>query len=269
MGLKPGRLAAVWLPDWPVAAAILTGVVTADQPVIVADTRRVKAASPAARAAGVRSGMKRRAAIALCPTAQVVPADPLRDSRAFEKVAALVHSLVPGVELLRPGLLLCPAAGASRYYGSDEALAEYLLTQVAAQTGAEAWVGVADGLLAAILAARDGQIVPSGESRSYLAPRALRDLKLALRGTESGANLDVLLDLLARLGIKTLGDLATLPAANVAERLGTLGIWVQRLARAEGTTTGPGHQHQLPREFKVVYEAEVPMSCLEQALPPT
>lgn len=258
------RLAAIWIPDWPVVAAIEAGAAPAEQPIMVADAHRVKAVSAAARAAGVRRGMKRRTAASLCPGAVIVPADQVRDARAFEELAALVHTLVPAVELLRPGLMLCPAIGASRYYGGDEAFAEQLLTEVAAQIGTEAWVGVADGLLAAILAARDGRVVPRGESRAYLAPRPLRDLGVALGGTANGENLDVLMDLLIRLGIRTLGDLAELPTRNVTERFGAVGVWAQRLTRAEDVLTAPGHQ--LPRQFIAVLEADPPMTRVDQAI---
>jgi protein ImuB len=257
------RLAAVWLPDWPVVAAMIAGAAPADAPVMVADGKKVKAVSAAARAAGVRRGMKRRSAAARCPGGIVVPADPARDARQFEEVAILAHTLVPGVELLRPGLLLCPAAGASRYLGGDEALAERLLTQIAAETGAEAWVGIADGLLAAVLAAREGRAVEPGGSAAYLAPRPLSELGVALRGAACGEDLDALLDLLARLGIKTLGDLARLPAHNVTERFGAVGVWAQRLVRAQDVATAQGHR--LPQEFLAFYEADPPMERVEQA----
>ncbi|MDR1392612.1 MAG: DNA polymerase Y family protein [Bifidobacteriaceae bacterium] len=257
------RLAAVWLPDWPVVAAIKTGVVPPDVPVIVADARRVKAVSAAARVAGVRRGMKRRSATAICPAGVVVRADPMRDARAFEDVAILIHSLVPGVELLRPGLLLCPAVGVSRYHGGDQALAEHLLTQVAAETGAESWVGIADGLLAAILAARQSLIIEPGGSPSFLAPHPLTDITLALQDTAVGGDLNALTDLLTRLGIKTLGGLADLPSGNVAERFGSVGIWAQRLARARDVLTGPAHR--LPQDFSVSYEADPPLTRIAEA----
>jgi protein ImuB len=239
------------------------GVAPTDAPVMVADGRHVKAVSAAARVAGVRRGMKRRSAASACPDGVVVPADPVRDARAFEEVAVLIHTLVPGVELLRPGLLACPAVGASRYHGGDAALAEHLLTRVAEETGAEAWVGIADGLLAAILAARDGKTIDPGGSRAYLAPRPLTDLGLALQGTAHGEDLDVLMNLLTRLGIHTLGDFAELPTKNVTERFGSVGVWAQRLTRAEDVLTIPGHR--LPREFTVFYDADPPLSRIEQA----
>jgi protein ImuB len=256
-------LAAVWLPDWPVVAAVGAGEAPAGAPVMVADGRCVKAVSASARAAGVRRGMRRRSAAALCPDGVMAPADPVRDARAFEEVAILVHTLIPGVELLRPGLLLCPAAGASRYHGGDGELVEHLLTQLTVETGAEAWVGIADGLLAAILAARDGLVVAPGRSREYLDPRPLRDLGLALQGTAHGEDLDVLMDLLGRLGIKTLGDLARLPAGNVTERFGSVGVWARRLARAEDALTAPGHR--LPMEFTAIHQPDEPMNRVDQA----
>ncbi|MDR1799507.1 MAG: DNA polymerase Y family protein [Bifidobacteriaceae bacterium] len=257
------RLAVVWVPDWPVVAAIRAGLAALETPVMVVDTRRVKALSAAARRQGVRLGMKRRSAGELCPQGVMVPADPARDSREFDQVASLVHGLVPGVELLRPGLLLCPAVGASRYHGGDHQLAEHLLEQVTANTGTEAWAGVADGVLAAILAARESRVVPPGGSPDFLAPRPLRDLGLALRGTAHGEDLDVLMDLLYRLGIRTLGDLAGLPGHHVTERFGRVGVWAQRLAQAKDAVTAPAHR--LNQEFSAASEADEPITQVDQA----
>ncbi|MCL2802382.1 MAG: DNA polymerase Y family protein [Micrococcales bacterium] len=230
----PGRrLAALWVPDWPVVAAIMAGQAPADQPVIVLGSGRVKALSAAARKAGARRGMKRRTAQDACPAAQLVPADQARDARTFAQLAKALDDQVPGVELLRPGLALCPAGRAARYHGSDQALAEHLLDELTTQTGSEAWVGVADGPLAAILAARENRIVQTGHSSQFLEPRPLPELQLALQGTVQADVLNPLIDLLARLGVRTLGDLANLPASAVSERFGTTGIWARRLARAE------------------------------------
>ncbi|MFM9597492.1 hypothetical protein ACKI1O_50200, partial [Streptomyces scabiei] len=74
------------------------------------------------------------------------------------------------------GLLLLPAGGASRYHGSEDALAERLVTAVAERTGHEAHVGTADGLLAAVLAARSGGTVTPGGSRAFLAPLGVGEL---------------------------------------------------------------------------------------------
>ena len=75
-------------------------------------------------------------------------------------------------------MLMIPADGAARFHGSEEALAEALVNAVAEFAGCECSVGAADGLLAAILAARFAELVPAGESAAFLAPRPIEDLTL-------------------------------------------------------------------------------------------
>src|SRR6202030_3351143 len=91
-----------------------------------------------------------------------VPADPARDARHFEDVAAAVDDLVPRAEVLRPGLLVLPVRGAARYFGSEQAAAERLVDAVAA-AGAECQAGIADQLSTAVFAARAGRIVEPGK----------------------------------------------------------------------------------------------------------
>ncbi|MER5353758.1 DNA polymerase Y family protein [Kitasatospora sp. NPDC002551] len=81
-------------------------------------------------------------------------------------------------------------------------------------------VGVADGLFAAVLAARAGVLVPAGRTAEFLAPypvAALGDAELA--------------ELLERLGLPTVGAFAALPAESVADRFGPAGTVAHRLAR--------------------------------------
>jgi protein ImuB len=86
-------------------------------------------------------------------------------------------------------------------------------------------VGVADGLFAAEQAARAATpaesltIIPTGESAAFLAPLPARVLERP-----------DLTDLLCRLGILTLGDLAALPVAAVVGRFGIEGLRAHRLA---------------------------------------
>ena len=120
------------------------------------DGRRLTAVSALARAEGVRRGMRRRQAQGVCPELVLLPADDARDVRLFEPVAAAAETVVAGIEVVRAGMLLLPAGGASRYHGSEDALAEQLVDAVAAGSGHECAVGTADGLLAAVLATRTG-----------------------------------------------------------------------------------------------------------------
>ncbi|NMM16972.1 MAG: DNA polymerase Y family protein, partial [Cellulomonas sp.] len=221
------RTTVLWVPDWPVAAATEAAQVPLHLPAAVHDARRLTAVSALARAQGVRRGMRRRPAQGCCPELVLIPVDEGRDVRFFEPVAAAAETVVAGVEVVRAGLLLLPADGASRYHGSEEVLSERLVTAVAEQTGHEAHVGTADGLLASILAARTGSVVGPGASREFLAPRGIEDLAHA--AVQDGGAQDVaeLVDLLGRLGLRTLGDLAGLPAGDVHARFGRLGAWAR------------------------------------------
>jgi protein ImuB len=203
----------VWCEDWPlVAAGVDLGV-----PAVVLHANRVVATSPAARAEGVREGLRRREAQARCPHVELLAHDPVRDARAFEAVAAAVEAVTPRVELTRPGTCSFPTRGPSRYFGGDEALAERVAGLVP-----QGRVGVADGPFAAVLAARRGVVVPPGASPAFLAPFPVGVLED-----------DELTEVLARLGIATLADLAALPRADLVARFGWPGERAHRLASGE------------------------------------
>jgi protein ImuB len=129
--------------DWPAVAAATAAGLPATAPVAVTLANRVVACSAAARAAGVRRGLRRRESQARCPDLHVATADPGRDARYFEPVTAAVDDLVPRAEVLRPGLLVLSVRGAARYFGSEAAAAERLVDAVSA-AGAECQAGIAD-----------------------------------------------------------------------------------------------------------------------------
>jgi protein ImuB len=243
----PGeRALVVWCPDWPVVAAGMSHVAVA-----VLAANRVVACSAAARAEGVRRGLRRREAQGRCPDLVVIDADPGRDARAFEPVVAAVEAFTPGVEIIRPGAVALATRGPSRYFGGDEALARRVAAAVddavaaaagaapgggaagpaAAAPGGEAAgsplrcrVGVADGAFAAEQAARRARpggvtVVPVGESGAFVAPLPVSVLPYP-----------ELTGILGRLGLHTLGALAALPARSVLARFGPEGAEAHRLA---------------------------------------
>jgi protein ImuB len=148
-------------------------------------------------------------------------------ARAFEQVVASVEELCPRVEVLHPGACAIGARGPARYFGGEEILARKIIDAVAC-CGFACQIGVADGMFAAQLAARAPRaeildaalIVAPGETPAFLAPQpvgSLEDPELA--------------DLLPRLGIRTLGEFATLPAIEAGNRFGAEGALAHRLAR--------------------------------------
>ncbi len=246
------RTLVVWCPDWPVAVAGANG------PVAVVAANRVVACSAAARAEGVRRGLRRRQAEAHCPGLTVVPADEAREARAFEPVVAAVEAaFTPRVEIVRPGVCAFATRGPSRYFGGDEALAAKVaarVDEVLAETlgGAAVGcrVGVADGRFTAEQAARRGDLVPGGESAAYLAPLPV--------ATAAGPDLA---DLLVRLGVRTLGELAALPAKAVLARFGPEGMAVARLAR--GLEERPVTARTPPPDLTVSTELDPPADRLD------
>ncbi|MDI5944002.1 DNA polymerase Y family protein, partial [Micromonospora sp. DH15] len=75
----PVRTLLLWCPDWPVLAAELVDGVPATGAVAVLHANRVVACSEAARAEGVRRGLRKREAQGRCPRLTVVDHDPGRD----------------------------------------------------------------------------------------------------------------------------------------------------------------------------------------------
>lgn len=262
------RTVAVTVPDWPLLAALdrhqrraedAPALDPAAAPVILLDQHRVTHAGAAAREAGVLPGMKRRAARAACPEALVLEVDGEHESALFELVAAAVDTVAAGVDVLRPGVLLMSARGPARHQGGEEALAERILDAVAELTGWDCAVGIADGPFAALLASPPGRIVREGRSAEYLAPHPIQALRSAPVGpgwghrgqpsaTRPERRLDLAetVDLLQRLGITTLGDLAALPSAAVADRFGPDVATLHLLSRGQEPTPPAAHHPTQP-----------------------
>jgi protein ImuB len=172
------------------------------------------------------------------------------DARAFEQVVTAVEDFCPVVEVVRPGLCLLSARGPARYFGGEEALARKIAAAVTAR-GYACHAGVADGQFAACLAARAAcpqhaaVVVPPGGTRSFLAPYPVHILAASALPAQ-----------LVRLGLRTMGDFAALPARDVASRFGAEGSAAQRIARgAEARRPAAG---TVPADLSVSSEFDPP-----------
>lgn len=251
---------AVWCPDWPAVAAAAAADLPVTHPVAVLHANRVVACSTRARTAGVRRGLRRREAQARCPELYVAQSDPERDARSFEAVVTAVDDTAPGVEILRPGLLVLGARGASRYFGSEEAAAERLVDVVAA-AGAECRIGIADELSTAVIAARRAVLVPAGGGARFLAPLAIAEL--AAEPSLASPDRGDLVDLLRRLGLRTIGAFAALSVADVTSRFGTDAALAHRTARGEPER--PPSARVLPPELEVEQRCDPPIERVDVA----
>ncbi|MGI9002532.1 MAG: DNA polymerase Y family protein [Pseudonocardia sp.] len=254
----PVRVLALWSPDWPVTAAAVAAHVPLHRPAAVFVANRVLACSALARSRGVRRGLRRREAQARCPELVVLARDPDRDARVFEPVVAAVEELAPGVEVVRPGLVALAARGPVGWFGGEQAAAEKLVDQVAVRTGVECQVGLADGLFAAVLAARRGVTVEPGATPAFLAPLGVAELD-----REPDVDRSELVGLLRRLGLRSLGAFGALDPADVASRFGADAVLGHRLAR--GLDPRPPVRRHPPEELAVEIELDPPVDRVDTA----
>ena len=256
----PPRTIAVWCPDWPVTAVRADVIDTdgadgADAPIAVVTANQVIACSHAARQAGVRRGLRRREAHSRCPDLIVIARNEAAEARRFEPIVAALETIAPGVEITRPGLAAIAVRGPSRYFGSETAVV-HALSRAVAESGAGALsagllIGIADGAFAAEHAARRGMIIDPGGSPGFLAGLPIETLDPDIP----------LVDLLRRLGLRTLGAFAALPARDVLARFGPAGLWAHR--QAGGVDNRPMAARRPPVEFTVTLDLEPPVDRID------
>lgn len=243
------RTVAVRCHRWPIVAA---GAV--DRACAVMHANRVVAVSVLGEQSGVAVGMRKRDTQRRCPSIELIDNDPGRDARAFEPVVRALESIHPRIEITEPGVCAFGARGPARYFGGEALMAQRVQEVVCEVIGmgpAAVAVGVADGPFAAWLAAlRQGSgvpggsgvvgasavgalaggggvgvsVVPAGGSAAYLAPMPIGALAGAV---DDSINL---VDVLTRLGLRTLGAFAVLPADDVLARFGWAGARAHALA---------------------------------------
>ncbi len=229
-----------------VAAATRTdllGVAAAVAP--APGSQSIGAVSAAAEAFGIVSGMRLGEALARCRRLTLIPPDPAGVQERWERTLIALESIGAAVEPLRPGLACFDARGLLRLYGGGR---EAVLTAARRAIRAPARFGVASTRFAALAAAaraRAGRPLMlaggAAQVREFLAPMPVE----LLHGTPE---LAILPEALQRLGIGTLGELAALPRAAVADRFGKPGLHAQRLALGADTPLRPRQPGELVGE---------------------
>ena len=180
----------------------------------------------AAEAAGVRPEMRLGEALATCPSLVLVERDPAGVEQAWEQIVRRLEDGGFAVEPVEPGCLYFETRGVERLYGGVAPVLKRALRAVGSSW--DACAGAADRRFAALAAAaiaRPGQalVVSDDHTQEFLAPLPLTLLPV---GEEIREDCE-------QLGIKKIGQLAGLPGAAVAERLGPDGRHAWSLARGE------------------------------------
>lgn len=245
----------VWFPMWSLGRPDAPS----DDPVLIVG-ERVSAATEEVLEAGVSLGMPRREAEALAPFATVLVRDPGEESRRFEPVVETIEDLIPRVEVVAPGLVFVPIAGAVRFYGGEEMLADRVAKEldrmVGQVRGGQSLVGVADGPFAARWAAagaKVGRPLVVGDTIDFLS-------RLDLAALREGLDAEELIDTFRWLGVSTLGDLARLPRDALATRFGSPGLLAHRLAAGDDRFVDP---REIPQDLAVDANFEEPLESLD------
>jgi protein ImuB len=263
------------LPRFPLVAALGESSHLLERPSALAPepgaAQLIGEVSEPAERMGLRSGMRLGEALSRCPELALVPPDPERADRSWERALRRLEGIGAEVEAERAGEAFFEAAGLLRLWGGIRGA----LARVRRELGSGVRMAAAPGRFCAHVAAYRAQsggrptIVRADSARSFLAPLPVSLLHGRLRDPrgdrreepDADAEADDLPNELERLGIGTLGRLAELPRDAVADRFGRLGLRALRLARGEDEPLRPRRLGQA-----LAVELELPEAVSGQQL---
>jgi DNA polymerase IV len=176
----------------------------------------VLSATYQARAFGVRSAMPMSRARRLCPQATVIAPRHSLYSAVSREVMAIFRAVTPLVEPISLDEAFLDVSGAIRLLGSPASIGQQIRAQVAQQQQITCSVGIATNKFLAKLASvhckPDGLLViPAGTAVEFLHPLPVS----ALWGVGEKTR-----QTLARLGLRTVGDIAAAPLTVLERDLG-------------------------------------------------
>ena len=176
----------------------------------------VMAASYEARVFGIRSAMPAVRARRLCPEAVFVAPDFESYKAHSNRFREVLLAVTPFVEPIALDEAFLDVAGAHRLFGEPEAIGHKIRREVLEHVGVTCSVGVAPNKLLAKLSSEhakpDGlEVVRADGVRAFLDPLPAR----ALWGVGEKT-----MEVLSRLGVRTIGDLAATPEIVLGRLLG-------------------------------------------------
>jgi nucleotidyltransferase/DNA polymerase involved in DNA repair len=173
---------------------------------------------------------------------------------------ALLNELIacsPRVSIQQAGIFLLDASGLQRLGGESKLCREIL--KCASRCGyVEGQVGVADSAFAALVATRSKTkrwlIVPQNRDQEFLSPLPITYLPISAAVRE----------LLDELGIRTMGEIAKLPGAELLERFGAEGKLIHELVH--GIDDNQPRLPPIEKKFETSIELGGPIESLNQTL---
>ena len=216
----------------------------------------VSTASYEARKFGVHSAMPLARAKKLCPQGIFMRGSYEHYREASAKVRAILETVTPLVQMASIDEGYLDVTGSQRIFGGDEGIADYIKSEIKAQTKLPCTVAISPNKLVSKVASDEGKPngyvrVASGEERSFLAPLAVR--KLPGAGPQTCAALE-------RLGILSLGQLAEANLGMLERAFGhQTAVGLQR--RARGVSTSEVEIERAPKSIS--RETTFPEDVLE------
>jgi DNA polymerase-4 len=250
------KVAYIFIPHFPLAVELREDASLDGLPVVIGGLPHEKGtvydASPEALEQGVAAGMSLRQAEELCPEAVFLPLREERYTPAFEELLLALGSFSPLIEPHGLGGAYLEVSGLQRLYGPDERLGQSIARAVEVATRLPAKIGIASGKFTARMAALEApsddiQVVAPGKER-----RSLQGLPVSLLpiGEEMRERLHL-------LGIRTMGQLASLPASAALTQFGLEGRRAHQLARGRDSSKVVDGRRQGPQELEYRFEDPV------------
>lgn len=203
------------------------------KPVLVGgSTRRgvVASCSYEARKFGIHSAMPMAEALRRCPQAMVVRHHMDRYAEASRRFFAILGDFSPEVEGLSLDEAFLDVTGSERLLGDGRTIAEAIKRRVRAELSLVASVGVAPIKLAAKIASD----IDKPDGLRVVTPEGLLPFLHALPVTRLWGVGSATREILASMGLTTIGDVARYPEAALVARLGAVtGHQLAALARGD------------------------------------
>jgi protein ImuB len=245
---------AIRLPRLPLEI-FLRGSST-PEPFAVEERHCVFACDRKAFARGVRAGMAAAAALALAPRLRVAPRDPAAETEALLGVAGWAAQFTPGVALEFPDGVLLEVSGSLKLFDGLESLLERLRRGLA-EMGWSATLAGAPTPRAAFWLAWIGK-------QKFIGSMAELNPVLAALPVEVLRCNDETLAAFEAIGVRTLGELRSLPREGMARRFGQGPL--AELDRALGRLPDPRNFFVLPARFGAAIELPAEVTQAEALL---
>ncbi len=208
--------------------------------------------SAAAEGFGIHPGMRMGEALARCPRLALVPPDPVGVADAWEGVLVALEAAGAMVEPGRPGLACFEARGLRRLHGGSlDGVLEATRETLRRAGVAAARLGAGPSRFCAIVAA--AARARARRAGFVAGADGLAGERVAL--LRHRPELAALPEELERLGIATLGALAALPRAAVADRFGRPGLLAHDLAGGHDTPLLPRRPGEVLEEVLELEES--------------